>query len=69
MNLKVTKDEDAEAASMETIKKRDPLYDSAIEVVIREGRGSCSPAPTLLGNRLWSRGKANRLHGRGWHCR
>lgn len=49
MNLKVTKDEDAEAASMETIKKRDPLYDSAIEVVIREGRGSCSLLQRCLG--------------------
>lgn len=49
MNLKVTKDEDGETASMDTIKKRDPLYDSAIEVVIREGRGSCSLLQRCLG--------------------
>ena len=48
MNLKVTKDEDAEAASMETIKKRDPLYDSAIEVVIRE-----VGAPAPCSNAAW----------------
>ena len=34
---------------MDTIKKRDPLYDSAIEVVIREGRGSCSLLQRCLG--------------------
>jgi len=49
MNLKVSKDEDGETASMDTIKKRDPLYDSAIEVVIREGRGSCSLLQRCLG--------------------
>ena len=31
------------------IKKRDDLYDSAIEVVIREGRGSCSLLQRCLG--------------------
>ena len=50
MNLKVDKDGDAgETASMEQIKKRDELYDSAIEVVIREGRGSCSLLQRCLG--------------------
>lgn len=49
MNLKVSKDEDSDTASMDTIKKRDPLYDSAIEVVIREGRGSCSLLQRCLG--------------------
>ena len=34
---------------MEQIKKRDELYDSAIEVVIREGRGSCSLLQRCLG--------------------
>src|SRR6056297_1268171 len=50
MNLKV--DEEGEAGqgtSMEAIKKRDELYDSAIEVVIREGRGSCSLLQRCLG--------------------
>lgn len=49
MNLKVSKDDDSDTASMETIKSRDALYDSAIEVVIREGRGSCSLLQRCLG--------------------
>ena len=49
LNLKVSKEDDGETASMDTIKKRDPLYDSAIEVVIREGRGSCSLLQRCLG--------------------
>ena len=50
MNLKVEKEGEAgETASMEQIKKRDELYDSAIEVVIREGRGSCSLLQRCLG--------------------
>ncbi|MEM6688335.1 MAG: DNA translocase FtsK [Planctomycetota bacterium] len=43
-------DEDSDGtASMEQIKQRDELYDSAIEVVIREGRGSCSLLQRCLG--------------------
>lgn len=50
MNLKVNADgEGGESTSMEAIKKRDELYDSAIEVVIREGRGSCSLLQRCLG--------------------
>ncbi len=49
MNLKIAKEGEGEAASMDTIKQRDPLYDSAIEVVIREGRGSCSLLQRCLG--------------------
>ena len=50
MNLKVDQDADgADGTSMEQIKKRDELYDSAIEVVIREGRGSCSLLQRCLG--------------------
>ncbi len=50
MNLKVEADGEAgEGTSMEAIKKRDELYDSAIEVVIREGRGSCSLLQRCLG--------------------
>ncbi len=50
MNLKVAKDgEGGEATSIDAIKKRDELYDSAIEVVIREGRGSCSLLQRCLG--------------------
>lgn len=49
MNLKVEDDSQGEGTSMEKIKKRDELYDSAIEVVIREGRGSCSLLQRCLG--------------------
>ncbi|NND96627.1 MAG: DNA translocase FtsK, partial [Pirellulaceae bacterium] len=48
MNLKVDDGESGET-SMEQIKNRDELYDSAIEVVIREGRGSCSLLQRCLG--------------------
>ncbi len=50
MNLKITADgEGGEGTSIEQIKNRDELYDSAIEVVIREGRGSCSLLQRCLG--------------------
>ena len=49
MNLKVEDDESGDATSMDKIKNRDELYDSAIEVVIREGRGSCSLLQRCLG--------------------
>ena len=49
MNLKVADDEGGDSASMDKIKNRDELYDSAIEVVIREGRGSCSLLQRCLG--------------------
>lgn len=50
MNLKVVAEgEEGGGPSMEAIKKRDELYDSAIEVVIREGRGSCSLLQRCLG--------------------
>jgi S-DNA-T family DNA segregation ATPase FtsK/SpoIIIE len=49
MNLKVKDDAEGDGASMETIKNRDELYDSAIEVVIREGRGSCSLLQRCMG--------------------
>lgn len=50
MNLKIDEEGEAgEGTSMEQIKKRDELYDSAIEVVIREGRGSCSLLQRCLG--------------------
>ena len=49
MNLKVEQEGESDATSMEQIKKRDELYDSAIEVVIREGRGSCSLLQRCLG--------------------
>jgi S-DNA-T family DNA segregation ATPase FtsK/SpoIIIE len=50
MNLKVAKDEDEEeTAGPTTFKKRDELYESAIDVVVREGRGSCSLLQRALG--------------------
>lgn len=50
MNLKVAKDEDEEESSGPmTFKKRDELYESAIDVVVREGRGSCSLLQRALG--------------------
>ena len=50
MNLKIEQEgEGTDGTSMEQIKKRDELYDSAIEVVIREGRGSCSLLQRCLG--------------------
>ena len=49
MNLKVEEEGGGEGTSMDEIKKKDELYDSAIEVVIREGRGSCSLLQRCLG--------------------
>ncbi len=50
MNLKVQEGGGAgDGTTMEQIKQRDELYDSAIEVVIREGRGSCSLLQRCLG--------------------
>ncbi|MGB7329446.1 MAG: DNA translocase FtsK [Rubripirellula sp.] len=50
MELKIDAEgEGGDGTSMEAIKKRDELYDSAIEVVIREGRGSCSLLQRCLG--------------------
>jgi len=47
MNIKVEKP--GEPAGVEQLKKRDELYESAIEVVIREGRGSVSLLQRSLG--------------------
>ncbi len=50
MNLKVTDEAANEGAKpIDNIKKRDELYDSAIEVVVREGRGSVSLLQRCLG--------------------
>ncbi len=49
MSLKVQDDDAGDGTTMEKIKNRDDLYDSAIEVVIREGRGSCSLLQRCLG--------------------
>ena len=46
VNLKIEQDG---AIDAEAIRKRDDLYESAIEVVLREGRGSCSLLQRALG--------------------
>ncbi len=51
------------------LKERDELYEPAIEIVIREGRGSCSLLQRALGHRLRPSRPADRLHGRGRHRR
>ena len=51
------------------LKERDELYEPAIEIVIREGRGSCSLLAAGPRHRLRPRGPAHRLHGRRRHRR
>ena len=46
VNLKVDQENDLDPR---TLRKRDELYESAIEVVLREGRGSCSLLQRALG--------------------
>ncbi len=48
VNLKV-KDEDGEEVPPGILKKRDDLYAAAVDVVVREGRGSCSLLQRALG--------------------
>lgn len=48
VNLKV-KDEDGEEAKPGALKHRDELYAAAVDVVVREGRGSCSLLQRVLG--------------------
>jgi S-DNA-T family DNA segregation ATPase FtsK/SpoIIIE len=43
------KDENGEPGSLEQLKKRDPLYESAVEIVVSEGRGSVSLLQRALG--------------------
>jgi S-DNA-T family DNA segregation ATPase FtsK/SpoIIIE len=49
MNLKVESDDDAPSNGPITIRKRDELYESAIEIVVRERRGSVSLLQRSLG--------------------
>jgi S-DNA-T family DNA segregation ATPase FtsK/SpoIIIE len=46
VNLKV---DDGEEKDLAELKKRDDLYESAVDVVVREGRGSCSLLQRTLG--------------------
>ncbi|MFO0867960.1 MAG: DNA translocase FtsK 4TM domain-containing protein [Pirellulales bacterium] len=47
VNIKVQDEE--EGGLLEKLKKRDELYESAVDVVVREGRGSCSLLQRALG--------------------
>lgn len=52
INMKVTNPEGEEAAEggdLSKLKKRDELYEQAIDVIVREGRGSCSLLQRALG--------------------
>lgn len=48
VNLKIKEEGDDEAAPT-ALKKRDDLYAAAVDVVVREGRGSCSLLQRALG--------------------
>jgi DNA segregation ATPase FtsK/SpoIIIE, S-DNA-T family len=48
VQLKTTKDDD-EPAKVGSFKKRDDLYEAAVDIVVREGRGSCSLLQRALG--------------------
>lgn len=50
VNLKIkTEDEEEDGAKPTALKKRDDLYEAAIDVVVREGRGSVSLLQRTLG--------------------
>ncbi len=49
VNLKIQKDEEESSARPGMLKKRDELYEAAIDIVVREGRGSCSLLQRALG--------------------
>lgn len=52
LSLADKSDEESEAPvgnALENVKKRDALYEQAVEIVIREGRGSCSLLQRALG--------------------
>jgi S-DNA-T family DNA segregation ATPase FtsK/SpoIIIE len=49
VNLKVESEDDGDSADMDSIRKRDDLYESAVDVVVREGRGSVSLLQRALG--------------------
>lgn len=49
VNLKVKDENESEEPSLANLRKRDDLYAAAIDVVVREGRGSCSLLQRALG--------------------
>jgi DNA segregation ATPase FtsK/SpoIIIE, S-DNA-T family len=49
IKLKNEEGEDESGAKPKAFKKRDELYESAVDIVVREGRGSCSLLQRALG--------------------
>lgn len=49
VNLKIKEEGDGEEVTIGALKKRDDLYEAAVDVVVREGRGSCSLLQRALG--------------------
>lgn len=49
VNLKIKDENETEEPSLANLRKRDDLYAAAIDVVVREGRGSCSLLQRALG--------------------
>ncbi len=49
VNLKVRDNAEGDEAKPIAMKKRDELYEAAVEIVIREGRGSCSLLQRAMG--------------------
>jgi S-DNA-T family DNA segregation ATPase FtsK/SpoIIIE len=49
VNLKVKEEDSGEEVKIGALKKRDEIYAAAVDVVVREGRGSCSLLQRALG--------------------
>jgi S-DNA-T family DNA segregation ATPase FtsK/SpoIIIE len=49
VQLKIKEDSEQEDAVAGSFRKRDDLYEAAVDVVVREGRGSCSLLQRALG--------------------
>lgn len=49
VNLKIKTDEEGDGAAPTALKKRDDIYPAAVDIVVREGRGSCSLLQRTLG--------------------
>ncbi len=49
VQLKVKEDKEGDGKAAGSFKRRDDLYESAVDIVVREGRGSCSLLQRALG--------------------
>ncbi len=49
IKVKVEGEEDGEVSKPTAFKKRDELYEAAVDIVVREGRGSCSLLQRAMG--------------------